>query len=254
MAKLLVIGVDGATWKVIKPNLDALPTFKKLVEEGRAGTIVLPEGEAVISPAIWTTMFCGVPGSKHGHEKYIKDGKLQSREDIPVEFCWDKIPDRIVALQVPFVIPPFNWNCDYMPPGFGASKDEKELKQDVQGITELAKKILAEDHDCVVVCYNHLDRVQHFHWGEHEYVLEWYQLVDKAMGELVDKAEKVIVISDHGFCGVGEARTKTLPDVAADGQKLKGDHHEEAIIITKGLDKDIKQPGDVYRTIMEMFG
>ena len=121
MTKLLVIGVDGATWKVIKPHLDELPAFKRLVEEGKADTNHLPEGEAVISPAIWTTMFCGVPGSKHGHQKYVKDNQLQRREDIPVEFCWDLKPDKIVALQVPFVIPPFNWNCDYMPPGYGAS-------------------------------------------------------------------------------------------------------------------------------------
>ncbi|MFC2174360.1 alkaline phosphatase family protein [archaeon] len=253
MTKLLVIGVDGATWKVIKPNLDSLPNLKKMIEEGASGTIVLPEGEAVISPAIWTTMFSGVPGSQHGHEKYVKNGELQKREDIPVKFCWDLLPDKIVALQVPFIIPPYNWNCDYMPPGFGASKEEGELHQDVAGITAKAKEILAANPECAIVCYNHLDRVQHFHWGEGEYILEWYKLIDEQIGQLIGKAEKTIIISDHGFCGVGEARTNTLPKVAADGQHLKGDHHEEAIIITKGIGHEITHPADVFKTIMEMF-
>lgn len=253
MTKLLVIGVDGATWKIIKPNINELPAFKKLIGEGKADTIHLPEQEAVISPAIWTTMFSGVLGSEHSHEKYVKDGVLQKRADIPVKFCWDLLPEKIVALQVPFVIPPYNWNCDYMPPGFGASKDEAELKQDVNGITKKSLEIMETNPECFVVVYNHLDRVQHFHWGEGDYVLHWYKLIDEQIGQLIDKAESIIVISDHGFCGIDEARVKTLPDVASDGQKLKGDHHEEAILITKNIDMEIKSPGDVFKAIMALL-
>ena len=39
MTKLLIIGIDGATRRVIKPKLDQLPNFKKLIEEGKLKSI-----------------------------------------------------------------------------------------------------------------------------------------------------------------------------------------------------------------------
>lgn len=254
MTKLLIIGVDGATWKIIKPNLNELPTFKRLIEEGRAETITLGEDTAVMSPAIWCSMFSGVPYKQHKHKKYIENNKLVTREDIPVKFAWDLLDNKIDirALQVPFVMPPYNHNCKYEPIGFGASKDENELDKDTDGITFKALEILKENPDCFIVVFNALDRIQHFHWGE-PMVLGWYKKIDKSLGMLEKYGEKLVVISDHGFCGIGEARIRTLPDVSADGQRLKGDHHEEAILITRNVDAEITKPEDVFKVIMEEF-
>jgi predicted AlkP superfamily phosphohydrolase/phosphomutase len=49
MTKVLVIGLDGATWRIIKPliNKGKLPTFKKLIKEGVCGEL-----ESTIPP--WT--------------------------------------------------------------------------------------------------------------------------------------------------------------------------------------------------------
>jgi len=254
VTRLLVVGVDGATWKVIKPHLNELPAFKKLTHEGRHKTITLSEDTAVMSPAIWCSMFSGVPYKEHKHKKYVEDGKLVTREDLPVKFAWDLLDGRvdIRALQVPFVMPPYNFRCDYTPVGFGASKDENELDQDTDGITFKALETLKENPDCFIVVFNALDRIQHFHWGE-PVVLGWYKKIDRALGMLEKYGEKLIVVSDHGFCGIGEARVRTLPDVSADGQKLKGDHHEEAILITHGVKTEINRPEDVFKAIMEEF-
>ena len=64
--KLLVIGLDGATWDLIGPWADSgeLPLFKKLRDEGAWGPLrsVTPN----LTPPGWTTAFTGVNPGKHG--------------------------------------------------------------------------------------------------------------------------------------------------------------------------------------------
>jgi len=104
--------------------------------------------------------------------------------------------------------------------------------------------------------YTLLDRIQHFHWGE-DCVVEWYKKVDNKLGELLfetgvmeDQGNKLILISDHGFCAFGEAKVQTLPRRTEYGE-LKGDHHEEAILITVNVKYKIERPQDVFYAIME---
>jgi len=252
--KLMVVGIDAATWKVIKPNLKHLPNFARLMTEGQSGTIVVPDREAVLSPPIWCSMFSGKSQQEHGHQKYVVNGRLQTREDIKVDFVWDVLDRRgikVVALQIPFVMPPYNFNCHYQPVGYGASSDLNELEEDTNGVFFKSLEILKKETPTVfIVVFNALDRVQHFHWGE-PLILSWYQKIDKILGVLDRQAEKLIVISDHGFCGIGEARTQTLPEVNEKGERLKGDHHEEAILITKNVNSQIKKHQDLFTAILK---
>jgi len=254
--KLMVIGIDAATWRIINPNIDKLPNFKKLMEEGQHKTITLKEGESVLSPAIWCTMFSGKTLEEHGHEKYVMDKKLRKRSDIKVDFVWDLLKDKcnIVTLQAPFVMPPYNFNCEFKSASLGVSHDMKEIEEETDGITKNALEIAETAPDIFIVCYTALDRVQHFHWGEDETIMYWYKKIDDCLGKLTPYADKLIIISDHGFCGRGEARTKTLPDKNELGEELKGDHHEEAILITKNINYDIREPKDVFYAIMSESG
>lgn len=64
--KIIVIGLDGATWDLIKPLADAgeLPTFKKLMEEGAWGDL-----ESTVPPVTfpaWESMFTGTNPGKLG--------------------------------------------------------------------------------------------------------------------------------------------------------------------------------------------
>jgi len=64
--KVFVIGLDGASWKLIDPLLarGELPNLKKLVENGSRGILnstILP-----LSPAAWTSFATGVRPEKHG--------------------------------------------------------------------------------------------------------------------------------------------------------------------------------------------
>jgi len=69
--KLILFGVDGADWDVIRPLIDAgkLPNFKKVVEGGSSGTV--QSMEPTLSPALWTTVATGMPPAIHGIEDFI---------------------------------------------------------------------------------------------------------------------------------------------------------------------------------------
>ena len=81
-------------------------------------------------------------------------------------------------------------------------------------------------------------------------------ILDEKMGGLLfdtglleEKDNRLIVISDHGFCSFGEAKMKTLPEETEHG-RLKGDHHENALLITVNLDHEIDTPQDIFHAIL----
>jgi predicted AlkP superfamily phosphohydrolase/phosphomutase len=256
---ILVLGIDAATWTVIRPNLNRLDTFRRLCETGRCTDMVLKE--TPVSPLIWCSMFCGRTFEEHGHDSFVKGDKIIKREDIAVEFIWDvlaKKGKKIVALNVPFVVPTFSFGTDFRPVGFGLPTDEKEWQDELDQVTGKVKELLSTDADVLIAVYTLLDRVQHFHWGE-DCVLDWYGKLDAKLGEVLfnsgflsDKNNKLILVSDHGFCSFGEAKIQTLPKETKHGT-LKGDHHENAIAITVNVDRLINQPQDVYTTICESY-
>jgi phosphoadenosine phosphosulfate reductase len=248
---MLVLGLDAATWKVIKPNIDKLPNLKKLMEEGKHKTITLEERPH--SASVWCSIFSGKTQEEHGHRDFVIDGELQTREDIKVKFVWD-ILDRLVdirALNIPFVYPPYNYNCEYKAVGYGLSSDPVELEEDMNLLTEKGKEILRDKPDALMMVYTMLDKMSHFHWGE-PVLLDWYRKIDDKVGELLsftDEKDKIIVISDHGFCDWDEVEGEhTLPKETPEG-KIKGDHHKEAILITRNVDYEINRPEDVFYAI-----
>jgi len=252
---ILVLGIDAATWTVINPNLDSLPTFRRLCETGRCGTITLREKP--VSPSIWCGMFCGKTFEEHGHDSFAAGGDIVKREDIRVDFIWDILSregKRIKALNVPFVVPPYSFGVDFRPVGFGLPTNEKEWHEELDRVTGETRTLLSQGLDVVIAVYTLLDRIQHFHWGE-DCVAEWYRRVDGRLGELLfdsgflDNPEnRLIVISDHGFCSFGEAKVQTLPKKSEWGE-LKGDHHEDAVVITVNVDYPIEKPQDVFNAI-----
>ena len=64
--KVLVIGWDGADWKVASPLVDdgKMPHLKRLIENGVMGNIstLYP----VLSPMLWTSIATGKRAHKHG--------------------------------------------------------------------------------------------------------------------------------------------------------------------------------------------
>jgi len=256
---ILVLGIDAATWTVIKPNLDRFPAFKKLCQVGKCRELILKEKP--VSPSIWCGMFSGKTPEEHGHEDFVVGDRLVRREDVKVEFIWDILHregKKVKVLNVPFVVPPYSFNVDFRPVGFGLPTNEEEWQEELERVTEKTKELLVESPDLIISAYTLLDRIQHFHWGE-DCVLEWYRKLDDKIGALLfdtsileEKNNKLIVISDHGFCSFGEAKIQTLPQNTEHG-KLKGDHHENALLITVNVNYDIIRPQDVFYVVKKLI-
>jgi predicted AlkP superfamily phosphohydrolase/phosphomutase len=249
-----VLGIDAASWNVVRANLSELSNLRRLIEVGKSKELILKEKP--ISPSVWCGMFSGKTPDEHGHENYVANGKIVKREDIKVEFIWDRLYKAgkdVRALNVPFIVPPYSFNVDFKPIGFGLPTNEKEWTEELERVTAKTKELLAEKPDVLISVYTLLDRIQHFHWGE-DHVVDWYKRMDEKIGELLfdtgflDGDNKLIVISDHGFCSFGEAKIRTLPEHTEYG-KLKGDHYENALLITVNVDFEIERPQDVFFSI-----
>jgi len=250
---MLIIGVDSATWDVILPNIDRLPNFKRLMEEGEYSTIHL--NQKPWSPEVWCSMFTGLLPEEHGHHDFVVDGEIVRREDINAEFIWDLL-DRagvsVKALNVPFIVPPYNFNVDFTPVAGGVPVEVDELLEEIEKVTEKALEVLRNDNpEVFIVAYTALDKLSHLHWGE-PVLVDFYERVDEAIGKLLPYDDEVLVISDHGFCDYDAAPIRTLPRRTPKGE-IKGDHHPDAILIKKNIPCEITQPIDVFRCIKARY-
>ncbi len=250
---MLIIGVDSATWDVILPNLDRLPNFKKLMEEGEYSTIHL--NQKPWSPEVWCSMFTGLLPEEHGHHDFVVNNEIVRREDIKAEFIWD-ILDRagvsVKALNVPFVVPPYNFNLEFTPVAGGVPVEQEELLEEIERVTEKALEVLRGDKpEVFILAYTALDKLSHLHWGE-PVLVDFYERVDEAIGKLIPYDDEVLVISDHGFCDYDAAPIRTLPKRTPKGE-IKGDHHPDAILIKKNIPCEITQPIDVFHCIKSRY-
>ena len=114
--KLLVIGLDGATWDVIEPWIESgeLPNLKALRDRSAWGTLnsVIP----YLSPPAWTSAFTGVNPGRHGifdfqrrlpQQDKIVTETANSRRVEPI-WMWLKTHKgpKCAVVNVPMTAPP----------------------------------------------------------------------------------------------------------------------------------------------------
>jgi predicted AlkP superfamily phosphohydrolase/phosphomutase len=111
MPKVLVIGLDGATFDIILPWVKEgkLPNFKKLINEGSYGnsTSTLP----TVSPVAWTSFATGVNPGKHGIFGFLTDYESNPviRTDVKSKSFWEIASEngkRVITMNVPMTYPP----------------------------------------------------------------------------------------------------------------------------------------------------
>jgi predicted AlkP superfamily phosphohydrolase/phosphomutase len=115
MRKALIIGLDGATFDLIRPwaHSGKLPTFARLMDEGSHGELrtVLPP---LTAPA-WTTMVTGTNLGKHGLvDFWARDFesygfRLLSSSARARPCLWDLVSQaggHVIVLNVPMTYPP----------------------------------------------------------------------------------------------------------------------------------------------------
>ncbi len=99
--QVLVFAVDGATWSVFDPLIQAgeLATVADLVERGVRATPISPPPQ--VSPAIWTTVVTGRAPAEHGVREYLLVS-LPGLVKFPFEALandWGMVPFFFVGLS-----------------------------------------------------------------------------------------------------------------------------------------------------------
>jgi predicted AlkP superfamily phosphohydrolase/phosphomutase len=113
--KVLIIGIDGATFNLIKPWAEGgkLPTFKHLLDEGVHGEMesIIPP----ITPPAWASFMTGMNPGKHGLlnfiEHQVQDYSVRytngSSHRVPT--IWRQLSDlgwRVGVMNIPMTYPP----------------------------------------------------------------------------------------------------------------------------------------------------
>jgi len=113
MSKVIIIGLDGATWDLLKPWADEgeLPTFKKLMKNGVWGTLESTT-PPVTGPA-WTSFSTGKNPGKHGIFDFVKlennSLRLYKSKDIRSETIHEILSKRnlrSIVIGLPLAFPP----------------------------------------------------------------------------------------------------------------------------------------------------
>jgi predicted AlkP superfamily phosphohydrolase/phosphomutase len=112
--KVLLLGLDGATWDVLNPLLQdgLLPNLARLRDQGSSGSLrsVFPP----LSPVAWTGVMTGKNSGKHGIFEFLEHGHnplhghVNSSRAIQAELIWEigaKYGKKTVAGGVPMSYP-----------------------------------------------------------------------------------------------------------------------------------------------------
>jgi predicted AlkP superfamily phosphohydrolase/phosphomutase len=114
--RLMLIAIDGATWSVIHPGVEAgrLPHFGRLIREGATGPLrTITEPHTYRSAALWTTVATGKHPSEHGITDNVMDGVLPTTRLRRSRPLWDVLGEAgfrvgIVGYYVTWPAEPVN--------------------------------------------------------------------------------------------------------------------------------------------------
>jgi predicted AlkP superfamily phosphohydrolase/phosphomutase len=144
MSKVLMLGLDGATYSVLNPAFDAghMPKFKALLDRSASGTLVstIPP----YTPPGWTSIFTGVNPGRHGIFGFTlgniqRKGGLVRLDRVQAPAIWNVANaqgKRIGVFNVPMTYPPpvvdgFSVSGMLTPEGGGTTPDNYTYPEDV---------------------------------------------------------------------------------------------------------------------------
>lgn len=147
--KLVLIGLDGATFRVLRPlvKAGAMPILARFLEEGASGTL-LSTHPPVTCPA-WPTMFTGANPGKHGIFSFTcRDGgqdkpHTASLLDVRVPTLWELLSNggcRVGVMNVPITFPAHPVN-GFMVSGFPAPDGLSEVMWPREEYTKIVRDL-----------------------------------------------------------------------------------------------------------------
>jgi predicted AlkP superfamily phosphohydrolase/phosphomutase len=201
---LLVIGIDGGEWRVIRRMWQdgELPNLRRLAGRGTTATL---ETAYNASPVIWTTIATGVTPAEHGITDFVVPSEhgdvpissmvrrvpalwtmlTQAHRRVAVLGWWGSWPAEdvdgvVVSDRALFKLDARVSPAGYLPklaedverartlPGF-VSSEEPELRDAVMAAA--ARRLVRDDPALVLLYFRSSDIVSHHHWKEFEAVL-----------------------------------------------------------------------------------
>jgi predicted AlkP superfamily phosphohydrolase/phosphomutase len=143
--RLLLIGLDGATFNVLDPLMrrGRMPHLRDLIRQGARG--VLESTRPPITPAAWTTFMTGKGPGRHGIIDFLKYDPVENRLsfnnhiEIREKTIWEILSEkglRVGSINVPMTFPPRKVN-GFMISGFDTPSVDleftypRELKQEI---------------------------------------------------------------------------------------------------------------------------
>ncbi len=113
--KVLILGLDGATWSILHPLIEAgeLPNLAALLQSGASG--VLCSSVPPLTAPAWTNFQTGANAGKHGvfdfriFDRATRQLWLVSSRDIKLPTLWQiasAAGKRVIAINVPMTFPP----------------------------------------------------------------------------------------------------------------------------------------------------
>jgi hypothetical protein len=231
----LVIGLDGAAWSAIKPNLAALPSFRELLARHRHSTLEC-DVRPVHSGPSWTTIFTGLKPDEHGVKHFVVEEKQRKALLARKLFIWDRVEaagGRAIAMCIPIAIPPLNRNYELR--GWErvmlATSEDEMFSGTARLLDDTVAAIEYGGADLIAVVFPEPDRAQHMFWHDKGRVLAHYQSVDRALRRLMPYLMKggFLILSDHGFTDAEETRRNGWDTVRGN---QTGGHHPDGIAIS----------------------
>ncbi|HZY42618.1 MAG TPA: alkaline phosphatase family protein, partial [Anaerolineae bacterium] len=215
MTKLLIIGLDGATFDLIKPwaAQGKLPTLARLMRDGVTGQLesTLPP---VTSPA-WPTFMTGKNPGKHGVFDFIRPRAgsfdMVNASQIHGQLLWEILSDAgysVGVLNVPITYPPRPVN-GYMIPGL--------LSPD-QGKTTYPADLL-KPYEAELGKYRLTPNVQYKPGNEDDFIADLHDLIDTqlryALRLMLDHPTDVVMLhflaTDNGSHALWRFMDQTHP-------------------------------------------
>ncbi|MGB0951685.1 MAG: alkaline phosphatase family protein [Planctomycetota bacterium] len=123
MTRLAIVGIDGATYEIIRPMIEAgeLPHIARILKEGVSAD--LESEKPPMTPPAWTSMFTGLNPGKHGVFHFIRrdlgtyQNLLNDSRNYLGKDVMSLLSNRgwsVGSLSVPMTYPPFPVKDGYM--------------------------------------------------------------------------------------------------------------------------------------------
>ncbi len=139
--KILLLGVDGASWNVIDILLseNKLPHLKKLIRDGTKAELRSFPIHKIKSPAVWTTILTGTLPNEHGITDFLINGSPPKSYHRKVAAIWDMLGDFRTSAHIGFwaTWPPEPINGIMVSDYLGLRSDQDETEEFKSGSRQL---------------------------------------------------------------------------------------------------------------------